>query len=116
VGLVLEGATLKDKIEGVEKRVVAEVLHRHRWNQSRAAKELGLSRVGRANKIKRNDLDKAEGARRFPQSRVRVGSSGQPIDNWGQARFAPNSAVRNARRPDIGAVAVGASGSAICSK
>jgi two-component system response regulator HupR/HoxA len=54
-----EGATLKDKVESVEKRVVDEVLRRHRWNQSRAAKELGLSRVGLANKIKRYDLDNA---------------------------------------------------------
>jgi two-component system response regulator HupR/HoxA len=38
---------------------VSEVLLRHRWNQSRAANELGLSRVGLANKIKRYDLDGA---------------------------------------------------------
>ena len=53
-----EGATLKDKVENVEKQVVDETLRRHRWNQSRAAKELGLSRVGLANKIKRYDLDR----------------------------------------------------------
>jgi two-component system response regulator HupR/HoxA len=59
-----EGATLKDKVENVERRVVEETLRRHRWNQSRAAKELGLSRVGLANKIKRYDLDRIpEGAR-----------------------------------------------------
>jgi two-component system response regulator HupR/HoxA len=58
-GYIPEGATLKDKVESVEKRVVDEVLRRHRWNQSRAAKELGLSRVGLANKIKRYDLDNA---------------------------------------------------------
>jgi two-component system, NtrC family, response regulator HupR/HoxA len=33
------------------------VLLRHRWNQSRAANELGLSRVGLANKIKRYGLN-----------------------------------------------------------
>jgi two-component system response regulator HupR/HoxA len=58
-GFVPQGATLKDKVENVERRLVDEVLRRHRWNQSRAAKELGLSRVGLANKIKRYDLDKA---------------------------------------------------------
>jgi two-component system response regulator HupR/HoxA len=36
---------------------VGEVLSRHRWNQSRAANQLGLSRVGLANKIKRYGLD-----------------------------------------------------------
>jgi two-component system response regulator HupR/HoxA len=55
-----EGATLKDKVENVEKRVVQEVLRRCRWNQSRAAKELGLSRVGLANKIKRYDLSETQ--------------------------------------------------------
>ena len=56
-GFVPEGATLKDKVESLEKHLVGEVLLRHRWNQSRAASELGLSRVGLANKIKRYDLD-----------------------------------------------------------
>jgi len=50
------GATLKDKVESLERQLVGEVLLRHRWNQSRAANELGLSRVGLANKIKRYDL------------------------------------------------------------
>jgi two-component system, NtrC family, response regulator HupR/HoxA len=58
-GFTPEGATLKDKVESLEKHVVSEVLLRHRWNQSRAANELGLSRVGLANKIKRYDLDGA---------------------------------------------------------
>ena len=56
-GFVPEGATLKDKVESLEKHLLNEVLVRHRWNQSRAATELGLSRVGLANKIKRYDLD-----------------------------------------------------------
>lgn len=54
--LMPEGATLKDKVENIEKSLVHDVLRRCRWNQSRAAKELGLSRVGLANKIKRYDL------------------------------------------------------------
>jgi two-component system response regulator HupR/HoxA len=56
-GYVLQGTTLKDKVECLEKQVLSEVLTRHRWNQSRAANELGLSRVGLANKIKRYTLD-----------------------------------------------------------
>ena len=54
-----EGATLKDQVESLEKHIVAEALARHRWNQSRAADELGLSRVGLANKIRRYGLDRA---------------------------------------------------------
>ncbi len=55
-GITPPGKTLKEKVEGLEKQVVGEVLSRHRWNQSRAANELGLSRVGLANKIKRYGL------------------------------------------------------------
>lgn len=51
------GKTLKDRVESLEKQVLIEALSRHRWNQSRAASELGLSRVGLANKIKRYGLD-----------------------------------------------------------
>lgn len=54
-----EGITLKEKVESLEKQLVGEVLSRHRWNQSRAASELGLSRVGLANKIKRYGLNEA---------------------------------------------------------
>jgi two-component system response regulator HupR/HoxA len=56
-GFVAQGATLKDKVESLEKNVLSEALTRHRWNQSRAANELGLSRVGLANKIKRYGLN-----------------------------------------------------------
>lgn len=56
-GFATEGATLKDQVESLEKQVVGHALLRNRWNQSRAATELGLSRVGLANKIKRYGLD-----------------------------------------------------------
>lgn len=51
-----EGVTLKDQVESLEKQIVGRALIRHHWNQSRAANELGLSRVGLANKIKRYKL------------------------------------------------------------
>lgn len=54
-----DGAHLKDMVERLEKQVVAATLRRHHWNQSRAADELGLSRVGLANKIKRYGLQDA---------------------------------------------------------
>jgi two-component system response regulator HupR/HoxA len=50
------GGTLKHHVENLEKQIVIDALLRHRWNQSRAADELGLSRVGLANKIKRYGL------------------------------------------------------------
>ena len=52
-----EGETLKDRVESLERHIVREALSRFRWNQSRVAEELGLSRVGLANKIKRYGLD-----------------------------------------------------------
>ena len=56
-GFVPEGMTLKDQVESLEKQIVGRALLRNHWNQSRTAAELGLSRVGLANKIKRYNLD-----------------------------------------------------------
>lgn len=54
-----DGASLKEMVESLERQVVAAALQRNHWNQSRAAEELGLSRVGLANKIKRYRLQDA---------------------------------------------------------
>jgi len=54
--------TLKDKVEALEVQLVTQSLLAHRWNHSRAARELGLSRVGLANKIKRYQLDRKPAA------------------------------------------------------
>jgi two-component system response regulator HupR/HoxA len=54
------GATLKEKVESLERHLVAQCLSRHKWNHSRAARELGLSRVGLANKVKRYALEQQE--------------------------------------------------------
>ena len=59
--------TLKNRIEILEARVIREVLIRHRWNKSRAAKELGLSRVGLRNKLERYGLEKVEQIPRHAQ-------------------------------------------------
>ena len=53
----LEGS-LKDRVEAMEARILRETLIRHRWNKSRAAKELGLSRVGLRSKLERYELDR----------------------------------------------------------
>jgi len=50
--LVADG-TLKDRVELIEMRILRETLTRHRWNKSRAAVELGLSRVGLRAKLDR---------------------------------------------------------------
>jgi len=53
--------TLRERVESVEARIIRETLIRHRWNKSRAAKELGLSRVGLRSKLERYGLEKIEG-------------------------------------------------------
>jgi len=53
----LEGG-LKERMDQLEAQVVKEALIRHRWNKSKAAAELGLSRVGLRNKLERYGLDK----------------------------------------------------------
>ncbi|KPP85428.1 MAG: putative response regulator [Rhodobacteraceae bacterium HLUCCA08] len=45
--------TLKDRVEQIEMRILRETLTRLKWNKSRAAAELGLSRVGLRAKIDR---------------------------------------------------------------
>ena len=56
-GFTPQGGTLKDQVESLERYLVERTLNRHRWNQSKAADELGLSRVGLANKIRRYGLN-----------------------------------------------------------
>ncbi len=51
---------LKTRIESVEASILRETLIRNRWNKSRAAKELGLSRVGLRSKLERYGLERIE--------------------------------------------------------
>lgn len=44
--------SLKEKVESLEIYLVSQSLLRNKWNHSRAARELGISRVGLTNKIK----------------------------------------------------------------
>jgi two-component system response regulator HupR/HoxA len=52
--------TLKQRLEQLEARVIKEVLMHQRWNKSRAATELGLSRVGLRAKLARYGLDRSQ--------------------------------------------------------
>ena len=58
--LKAEGKTLKEMVELLEGQLVRQVLEKSRWNQSKAARELGLSRVGLANKIRRYALSEGK--------------------------------------------------------
>ncbi|MFG1464689.1 sigma-54 dependent transcriptional regulator [Xanthobacter sp. DSM 24535] len=48
-----DGGLLKERIERIEASILMETLVRCRWNKSRAAEELGLSRVGLRAKLDR---------------------------------------------------------------
>lgn len=49
--------TLGERLDAIEAMVLRETLLRHRWNKTRAAKELGLSRVGLRGKMLRFGLE-----------------------------------------------------------
>lgn len=49
--------TLSERLEVVEAMILRDALLRHRWNKTRAAAELGLSRVGLRAKMRRFGLD-----------------------------------------------------------
>lgn len=52
---------LKDALEDLEKQMILEGLERTRWNKSRLAKELGISRAGLIMKVEKYGLDKRSG-------------------------------------------------------
>lgn len=56
------GGNLKERVALLEAQVLKETLVRHRWNKSRAAEELGLSRVGLRGKLERYGLEKQSNA------------------------------------------------------
>ena len=50
--------TLAERLDVIEAMVLRETLLRHRWNKTRSAEELGLSRVGLRAKMQRFGLEK----------------------------------------------------------
>ncbi|MGF1659162.1 MAG: sigma-54 interaction domain-containing protein [Rubrimonas sp.] len=57
-----QGGALRDRVERLEARILRETLARHGWNKSRAADELGLSRVGLRAKLDRYGLEPPDSA------------------------------------------------------
>ncbi|HET7753736.1 MAG TPA: sigma-54 dependent transcriptional regulator [Anaeromyxobacteraceae bacterium] len=55
---VATGGTLRDRMEQLEARVIAETVRRHGGNKTRAAEELGLSRAGLRAKLTRYGIEK----------------------------------------------------------
>jgi len=53
--------TLKARVEALEQRILHETLTRHRGNKTRAAQELGLSRVGLRGKLERYGMEVRRG-------------------------------------------------------
>ena len=52
-----EGGSLREARERIERGIIGEVLSRHRWNKTRAAEELGMSRRNLIRKVDRYKLD-----------------------------------------------------------
>jgi two-component system response regulator HupR/HoxA len=57
--VLLDGRSLKDRVELLEMALVQAALDQHQGNHTHAADELGLSRVGLRNKLKRYGLGRA---------------------------------------------------------
>ena len=51
--------TLQERLDAIEATLLKEALLRHRWNKTHAARELGLSRVGLRQKLRRLGLEEA---------------------------------------------------------
>lgn len=49
--------TLKERVEAMEAEIIRKALIEHRWNKSKVARELGLSRVGLRSKLDRYGLE-----------------------------------------------------------
>ena len=54
---------LRDAMEELEKTMIKEGLRRTKWNKSKLAKELGISRAGLIMKVEKYGLDKRKGMR-----------------------------------------------------
>jgi len=71
-GLEPGEGTLKERLDSLEARILREALIRNRWNKSKTARELGLSRVGLRSKLERHGLEKIQPLK----TRKRAGGNG----------------------------------------
>lgn len=55
---LLENRTMKDAVEKLEREMIQRSLESSNWNQTRSAKELGLSRQGLIKKMQRYQIEK----------------------------------------------------------
>lgn len=60
INLLSNRVSLKDALEDLERRMILESMEALEWNQTQAAKELGISRQGLIQKLKRYNLYKEE--------------------------------------------------------
>ncbi|SDI55553.1 sigma-54-dependent transcriptional regulator [Pseudomonas panipatensis] len=54
------GGTLQEQLDAIEASILRESLLRHRWNKTHTARELGLSRVGLRQKLRRFGLEESQ--------------------------------------------------------
>ena len=52
------GARLKDSLDAIQRKMVLEALQKYRWNKTRAAEDLGITRRGLIKMIERYELDR----------------------------------------------------------
>jgi two-component system response regulator HupR/HoxA len=61
IDLLSSKKNLKEAVEELERKMIQDSMERFDWNQTQAAKELGLSRQGLIKKLQRYNLYKDEG-------------------------------------------------------
>lgn len=60
IRMLSSNKSLKDALEELERNMILETMEATDWNQSQAARDLGISRQGLIQKLKRYNLDKEE--------------------------------------------------------
>lgn len=60
INMLTSKKTLKDAIEEMERKMIVSCMEKYQWNQTQAARELGLSRQGLIKKLQRYNLYKED--------------------------------------------------------
>lgn len=80
---------LRERIDRIERCLIAEALERYNWNKSRAARELGMTRQGLAKKMARFGMPAKRGMPAW-------GASASAVSRWGSP---PSPPAREAPAP-----------------